>query len=101
MGESEADRGPPGAAGVGRLEVVIEKEVQDVGRQEHAGGEEDRDERGVDRVGDEPRERPGRVVGEWKVNIKGPRTIEHPAVGAVAAEITLRLREEIASHARP
>jgi NitT/TauT family transport system ATP-binding protein len=44
--------------------------------------------------------RPGRVVGEWKVNIKGPRTIEHPAVGAMAAEITLRLREEIASHAR-
>ncbi|MEO8715642.1 MAG: ABC transporter ATP-binding protein [Acetobacteraceae bacterium] len=44
--------------------------------------------------------RPGRVVGEWKVNIRGPRTIEHPAVGAVAAEITLRLREEIASHAR-
>ena len=44
--------------------------------------------------------RPGRVVGEWKVNIKGPRTIEHPAVGLVAAEITLRLREEIASHAR-
>ena len=44
--------------------------------------------------------RPGRVVGEWKVNIKGPRTIEHPAVGALAAEITLRLREEIASHAR-
>jgi NitT/TauT family transport system ATP-binding protein len=44
--------------------------------------------------------RPGRVVGEWKVNIKGPRTIEHPEVGALAAEITLRLREEIASHAR-
>ena len=44
--------------------------------------------------------RPGRVVGEWKVNIKGPRTIEHPAVGALAAEITLRLREEIASHAQ-
>ncbi len=44
--------------------------------------------------------RPGRVVGEWKVNIKGPRTIEHPAVGALASEITLRLREEIASHAR-
>ncbi len=44
--------------------------------------------------------RPGRVVGEWKVNIKGPRTIEHPAVGALAAQITLRLREEIASHAR-
>ena len=44
--------------------------------------------------------RPGRVVGEWKVDIKGPRTIEHPAVGRLAAEITLRLREEIASHAR-
>ena len=44
--------------------------------------------------------RPGRVVGEWKINIRGPRTIEHPAVGALAAEITLRLREEIASHAQ-
>jgi NitT/TauT family transport system ATP-binding protein len=45
--------------------------------------------------------RPGRVVGEWRVDIKGPRTIEHPEVSALAAEITLRLREEIASHARP
>ena len=44
--------------------------------------------------------RPGRVVREWKVAIKGPRTIEHPEVGALAAEITVRLREEIASHAR-
>ena len=44
--------------------------------------------------------RPGRVVREWKVSIKGPRTIEHPEVGALAAEITVRLREEIASHAR-
>ena len=44
--------------------------------------------------------RPGRVVRDWKVDIKGPRTIEHPAVGALAAEITVRLREEIASHAR-
>jgi len=44
--------------------------------------------------------RPGRVVGEWRVNIKGPRTIEHPEVSALAAEITVRLREEIASHAR-
>jgi NitT/TauT family transport system ATP-binding protein len=43
--------------------------------------------------------RPGRVVGEWRVDIKGPRTIEHPEVSALAAEITLRLREEIASHA--
>ncbi len=44
--------------------------------------------------------RPGRVVRDWKVDIKGPRTIEHPEVGALAAEITVRLREEIASHAR-
>jgi len=44
--------------------------------------------------------RPGRVVGEWRVDIKGPRTIEHPEVSALAAEITVRLREEIASHAR-
>jgi NitT/TauT family transport system ATP-binding protein len=44
--------------------------------------------------------RPGRVVGEWRVNIKGPRTIEHPEVSALAAQITVRLREEIASHAR-
>jgi NitT/TauT family transport system ATP-binding protein len=43
--------------------------------------------------------RPGRVVGEWRVDIKGPRTIEHPEVSALAADITLRLREEIASHA--
>lgn len=43
--------------------------------------------------------RPGRVVGEWRVAIRGPRTIEHPEVSALAAQITLRLREEIASHA--
>lgn len=43
--------------------------------------------------------RPGRVVGEWRVDIAGPRTIEHPEVSALAAEITVRLREEIASHA--
>jgi len=45
--------------------------------------------------------RPGRVVGEWPVNIRGPRTIEHPQVAALAADITVRLREEIASHASP
>ena len=45
--------------------------------------------------------RPGRVVGEWRVDISGPRTIEHPEVSALAAEITVRLRDEIASHARP
>ncbi len=44
--------------------------------------------------------RPGRVVGEWRVDIKGPRTIEHREVSELAARITLRLREEIASHAR-
>lgn len=43
--------------------------------------------------------RPGRVVREWPVHIAGPRTIEHPEVSALAAEITVRLREEIASHA--
>jgi NitT/TauT family transport system ATP-binding protein len=43
--------------------------------------------------------RPGRVVGEWPVDIRGPRTIEHPEVAALAATITVRLREEIASHA--
>jgi NitT/TauT family transport system ATP-binding protein len=44
--------------------------------------------------------RPGRVVGQWPVDIAGPRTIEHPEVSALAAEITVRLREEIARHAR-
>ena len=43
--------------------------------------------------------RPGRVVGEWPVDIRGPRTIEHPEVSALAAQITVRLRQEIASHA--
>ena len=45
--------------------------------------------------------RPGRVVREWPVAIRGPRTIEHPEVAALASQITVRLREEIASHARP
>jgi sulfonate transport system ATP-binding protein len=45
--------------------------------------------------------RPGRVVGQWPVDILGPRTIEHPQVAALAADITVRLREEIASHAGP
>ena len=45
--------------------------------------------------------RPGRVVGQWPVDIRGPRTIEHPQVAALAADITVRLREEIASHAHP
>ncbi|MTD12874.1 ATP-binding cassette domain-containing protein [Nakamurella sp. YIM 132087] len=44
--------------------------------------------------------RPGRIVGQWAVDIAGPRTIEHPEVAGLAAEITVRLREEIASHAR-
>lgn len=44
--------------------------------------------------------RPGRVIREWAVEIPGPRTIEHPEVAALAAEITVQLREEIAKHAR-
>jgi NitT/TauT family transport system ATP-binding protein len=44
--------------------------------------------------------RPGKVIREWSVEIPGPRTIEHPEVSALAAEITLQLREEIAKHAR-
>lgn len=44
--------------------------------------------------------RPGRVIREWAVEIPGPRTIEHPDVAALAAEITVQLREEIAKHAR-
>jgi len=43
--------------------------------------------------------RPGRVVQEFPVDIARPRTIEAPAVSAVAAEITHRLREEVRRHA--
>ena len=39
--------------------------------------------------------RPGRIVGEWTVDIPGPRRIETPAVSALSIEITDALREEI------
>ena len=42
--------------------------------------------------------RPGRVVREWEIDIRHPRTIESPAVGALAAEITAELHREISRH---
>jgi NitT/TauT family transport system ATP-binding protein len=42
--------------------------------------------------------RPGRVVREWTVDLPHPRTIESPAVGALAAEITTHLHQEISRH---
>jgi NitT/TauT family transport system ATP-binding protein len=42
--------------------------------------------------------RPGRIVREWQVDISHPRTIESPAVGALAAEITHELHQEISRH---
>jgi NitT/TauT family transport system ATP-binding protein len=42
--------------------------------------------------------RPGRIVREWQVDIPHPRTIESPAVGALAAEITRELHREISRH---
>ena len=42
--------------------------------------------------------RPGRVVREWQVDIAQPRTIESPGVGALAAEITRDLHQEISRH---
>jgi len=43
--------------------------------------------------------RPGRVVGEFDVDVPRPRQIESPEVAARAAEITARLREEVRRHA--
>jgi len=42
--------------------------------------------------------RPGRIVREWAVDISHPRTIESPAVSALAAEITTELHREISRH---
>jgi NitT/TauT family transport system ATP-binding protein len=42
--------------------------------------------------------RPGRVVREWQVDIRHPRTIESPAVSALASEITAELHQEISRH---
>ncbi len=44
--------------------------------------------------------RPGRVAEEFVVDIPRPRRIEDPDVAALAAHITTRLREEVASHGR-
>jgi len=42
--------------------------------------------------------RPGRIVREWEVDIRHPRTIESPAVSALSAEITTELHREISRH---
>jgi NitT/TauT family transport system ATP-binding protein len=42
--------------------------------------------------------RPGRIVREWPIDIRHPRTIESPAVSALAAEITTELHREISRH---
>jgi NitT/TauT family transport system ATP-binding protein len=43
--------------------------------------------------------RPGRVIRSWRVDLGDDRRIDSPAVGALAGEITDRLREEIRRHA--
>lgn len=43
--------------------------------------------------------RPGRVVGEWSVDLPQPRAIEDAGVGRLSRQITARLREEITRHA--
>ena len=42
--------------------------------------------------------RPGRIDREWAIDIRHPRTIESPAVSALAAEITTELHREISRH---
>ncbi|MGZ4145223.1 MAG: ABC transporter ATP-binding protein [Actinomycetota bacterium] len=42
--------------------------------------------------------RPGRIAGEFHVDIPRPRRIESPEVGALATEITRWLREEVKHH---
>jgi NitT/TauT family transport system ATP-binding protein len=44
--------------------------------------------------------RPGRIVGEWQVDLPPPRRIDDPAVAELASGITDRLREEISRHAK-
>jgi len=44
--------------------------------------------------------RPGRIEREWEIDISHPRTIESPAVSALAAEITTELHREISRHGR-
>jgi NitT/TauT family transport system ATP-binding protein len=43
--------------------------------------------------------RPGRVVGEFPVDLPRPRRMESPGVAELAADITARLREEVRRHA--
>ncbi|MBV9951686.1 MAG: ABC transporter ATP-binding protein [Acidimicrobiia bacterium] len=43
--------------------------------------------------------RPGRVAHEFKNDIPRPRRIDDPTVTAMSAEITAKLREEVARHA--
>jgi NitT/TauT family transport system ATP-binding protein len=42
--------------------------------------------------------RPGRVAAEFTVDVPRPRRIEAPEVSAIAAQVTARLREEVARH---
>ncbi len=44
--------------------------------------------------------RPGRVAAEFVVDAQRPRRIESAEIAAVAADITVRLREEVRRHAR-
>jgi NitT/TauT family transport system ATP-binding protein len=44
--------------------------------------------------------RPGRVAEQFSVEVPRPRRIESPEVAALAARITARLRQEVASHGR-
>ncbi len=43
--------------------------------------------------------RPGRVAAEFGVPVERPRRIESPEVSAIAAEVMVRLREEVRRHA--
>jgi NitT/TauT family transport system ATP-binding protein len=44
--------------------------------------------------------RPGRVAWERPVDVPRPRRIDSPAVSAIAAEVTNKLREEVSRHGR-
>lgn len=43
--------------------------------------------------------KPGRIVGEWQIDLPEPRRLDDPAVAELASGITDRLREEIRRHA--
>jgi NitT/TauT family transport system ATP-binding protein len=44
--------------------------------------------------------RPGRVAGEFRIDIERPRRMESPEVSGTAGRITESLREEVRRHAR-